>query len=334
MNAEQKYNSIISFIEDEIAKGENTQARDILLKIKSKFCVEPRSLSEVFDFLTGMPIGTYIKTRQLMKAAEVILLGGSNQEAIMYTGFSDESGFIKAFNKEFSLSPGSFAKSENPRIKKPITWDTIIDGTYETTENEVVFVIEKNNISNGDGEKEITCENENPAFEKTDNTVDINRRMQEIENMQILYGFDDKLSNVACKIADKYNTGIESAFEFIDQLLKSYKNSKVITEDYDEWLKQLDEIIWFYFRLNDATLLKEIPFNSAVNIYGNVKHMGVKKFTKENFEKLVKCYDSFDDTQPSTYAEAVGSVHYTSTDDYEDFFDLYAAYEPYNPYED
>lgn len=334
MNAEQKYNSIISFIEDEIAKGENTQARDILLKIKSKFCVEPRSLSEVFDFLTGMPIGTYIKTRQLMKAAEVILLGGSNQNAIMYTGFSDESSFIKAFNKEFSLSPGSFAKSENPKIKKPITWDTIIDGTYETTENEVVFVIEKNNISNGYGEKEVTYENGNPAFEKTDNTVDINRRMQEIENMQILYGFDDKLSNIACKIADKYNAGIEEAFNLIDQLLKRYKNPSVITDNYNRWSTLLDEMIWFYFRLNDAALIEDIPFTNAASIYEAVKHQGVKNFTREYFEKLARSYEQTDDGFYRTYADIVGSVHYTSTDDYEDFFDLYAAYEPYNPYED
>lgn len=345
MKVEQKYNNIINFIEDEIAKGQNTQARDILLGIKSEFNIEPRNLSEIFDFLTGMPIGTYIKMRQLMKAAEILLSGGSNQEAIMYTGFGDESSFIKAFNKEFSLSPGNFAKSEKPKIKKPITWDTIVDGTYETTENKVTF--EKNLTTADDGKNKISDKvysdfenvlynifNVNPDFEKTGTKVDLNRRIQEIENMQIIYGFNDELSNVACKIAGKFDAKIEAAFEFINQLLKSYKNKKAVTDDYDRWVVLLEEMIWFYFRLNEASFLNNISFDEAVKIYGEVKHSGVKNFTKKHFENLAKNHERTDDEVYDTYADIVGSVRYTSPDDYEDFFDLYAAYEPYNPYDD
>ena len=348
MKVEQKYNNIINFIEDEIAKGQNTQARDILLGIKSEFYIEPRNLSEIFDFLTGMPIGTYIKMRQLMKAAEILLSGGSNQEAIMYTGFGDESSFIKAFNKEFSLSPGNFAKSEKPKIKKPITWDTIVDGTYETTENKVTF--EKDITTADDGKNKIS----DKVFSKFENLlydifyenlglgmngakVDLNKRMQKIETMQMIYGFNDELSNVACEVAARFDATIEAAFEFVKQLLNSRKNKKAITEDYDKWVEILDEMIWFYFRLNEATLMRGISFENAVEIYGQVKHLGVKTFTKKHFENLSKRYeptDYADDAEFLTYSEAVGSVRYTSPDDYEDFFDLYAAYEPYNPYDD
>ena len=54
----------------------------------------------------------------------------------------------------------------------------------------------------------------------------------------------------------------------------------------------------------------------------------------ENLSKRFESIDCTDNTELPTYSEAVGSVRYTSPDDYEDFFDLYAAYEPYNPYDD
>ncbi len=325
VNAEQKYNSIIIFIEDEIAKGQNTQARDILLEIKTKFCIEPRSLSEVFDFLTEMPIVTYIKTRQLMKAAEIILAGGSNQDALMYTGFSDESSFIKAFNKQFSLSPSNFAKSENPKIYMPLTWNAIVEGEHKTIDSKEFRTLEKN---------ETNVTEDISVSEKFGIPIVSYKRIQEAANMQILYGFDDKLSNVACKIAEKYNVEIESAFELINQLLKRYKKPSVITDNYNRWSTLLDEMIWFYFRLNDAALIEDIPFINAASIYGAVKHQGVKNFTREYFEKLARSYEQTDDGFYRTYADIVGEVHYTSPDDYEDFFDLYAAYEPYNPYDD
>lgn len=325
VNAEQKYNSIINYIENEIAKGTNAKARDIVLGIKTTFCVEPRSLSEVFDFLIEMPIVTYIKTRQLMKAAEIILAGGSNQDAIMYTGFSDEPSFIKAFTKEFSLSPSNFAKAENPKIYMPLTWNAVVEGEYKIIDSKEFRTLEKN---------ETNVTEDTSVSEKFGIPIVSYKRIQEAENMQILYGFNDKLSNIACKIAERYNVETEAAFNLIKQLLKRYKNEKVITKDYENWIKKLDDMIWFYFQLNDAALFREIPFNAAIDIYGTVKDKGVRNLQKKHFETLARYYDSSEDTGLPTLGDVVGTISYTCPDDYEDFFDLYAAYEPYNPYDD
>lgn len=305
MNAEQKYNRIINFIEAEIAKGLNTKARNILLGIKKEFGIESRSLSEIFDFLIGKPIITYIKTRQLMKAAEVILEGGSNQDAIKYTGYNDEPSFIKAFRSVFSVSPGNFKELKNPQIQKSITWSDITRSENKPVDNAKVSAPVQFGIP-----------------------IDLYVKVREAENIQIRYGFDDEASNVAYKIAERFNVGLTEAFELVDQLIRFFEGRRPFIDDYENWINMYGEIVYFYFKLEN------VFFDKAVDMFTDLRAKGIKDISKVDFENLSKHAYTVGDTsylQASVYEEATSECEETSTygnlDDGEDFFDMYSAYE-------
>lgn len=305
MNAEQKYNRIINFIEAEIAKGLNTKARDILLGIKKEFGIESRSLSEIFDFLIGKPIITYIKTRQLMKAAEVVSEGGSNQDAIKYTGYNDEPSFIKAFRSVFSVSPGNFKELKNPQIQKSITWSDITRSENKPVDNAKVSAPVKFGIP-----------------------IDLYVKVREAENIQIRYGFDDEASNMAYKIAERFNVELTEAFELVDQLIRFFEGRRPFIDDYENWINMYGEIVYFYFKLGN------VFFDKAVDMFTDLRAKGIKDISKVDFENLSKHSYTVGDTsylQASGYEEATSECEETSTygnlDDGEDFFDMYSAYE-------
>ncbi len=305
MNAEEKFNSINTFIDAEISKGLNAKARDISYNISKKFGIESRSLSEIFDFLAEMPIIAYIKTRQLMKAAEVVLEGGSNQDAIKYTGYNDESSFIKAFSRAFSVSPGNFAKLENPQIQKPLTWNDITNSEQKTTTGK-----------------------EPPSQMKFGIPIELYKKMQEAEGMQILYGFDDEASNVAYKTAQKFKVELADAFEFVDQLIIYHEGRRPFINDYDSWISTFGDIVDFYFKL------KTVSFSRTVDLFTAITSERVKTLSEEDIENLSKNSYTLGDISflnTDIYEESIteyGGISTSSNlDDGEDFFDMYAAYE-------
>ena len=303
MNAEQKYNRIIDFIEEEIAKGLNQKARDILSEIKKEFCIDQRSLSGIFDFLTGMPVVSYIKMRQLMKAAEVVLSGGSNQDAIKYTGFNDESSFIKAFGREFSCSPGNFAERKNVEIKKSITWVDITDSVQKASDKK-----------------------QTPVQMKFGIPIDTYKKILEAENMQLLYGFDDEASNVAYKIAERFNAEVADAFELVDQLIIMFEDKRPFIDDYDNWIKMCDELIGFYFKLEN------VSFNNAIDIFAGIKAKGIENLSQEDYERLSENpYVFWEPTYLNTFGYESSQMD-SGLDGYEDSFNSYEAYKSYNPY--
>lgn len=311
MNAEQKYDGIINFIEAEIAKGLNMKARDILFNIKREFGIESRSLSEIFSFLTGMPIITYIKTRQLMKAAEVVSKDGSNQDAIKYTGYNDEPSFIKSFRSVFSTSPGNFKGLKNPNIQKPITWSDITSSGNKPIDNEKVSVPVKFGIP-----------------------VDLYMKVREAENIQILYGFDDEASNVAYKIAERFDVELTESFELVDQLIRFFEGRRPFIDDYENWINTYGEIVYFYFKLEN------VLWDKSVDMFTDLRAKGVQDISKLDFKKLSKYQSAvYDASYLHAYVceEATSEYEEMSTDDNlddgEDFFDMYAAYESRDSYE-
>jgi len=209
-----------------------------------------------------MPINSYIKQRQLMKAAEVILDGGSNQDAIQYTGFGDEPSFIKAFSKEFSLSPTNFSRAKNKKIKVASSWDIITNSENETIIEEKPLEITKFGIP-----------------------VDTYKKVIEAENMQIIYGFDDNVSEVAYKLSKAYECEMRDAFELVDELIIHFEENRFYIEHFDNFVKMYDEIIWIFFNF-------DLSFCQSIELVGDLKTSGVKEVKKEDPYVIAYFYET------------------------------------------
>ena len=78
----------------------------------------------------------------------------------------------------------------------PLTWNAVVEGEHKIIDTKEFHTSRENGTN-------IT--EDISVSEKFGIPIVSYKRIQEAANMQILYGFDDKLSNVACKIAEKYN---------------------------------------------------------------------------------------------------------------------------------
>lgn len=262
MTAKQKYDDIINFIEEQIAQGLNLKASTIINEIKNNFYIDERALGQIFSFLTNMPINTYIKRRQLIKAAEVLLDNENIEDAIQYTGFSDEPSFSKAFKKEFALPPGKFKESNSTTVEPALNWDVIAN--FECT-----LIKEKKSLEET----------------KFGIPIDTYNKVIEAENMQIIYGFDDTVSEVAYKLSKVYECEMRDAFELVDELIIHFEENKFYIECFDDFVKMYDEIIWTFFNF-------DLSFCQSIELVGDLKTSGVKDIKKEDPYVIAYYYET------------------------------------------
>lgn len=79
--------------------------------LAERFHVSPSKLKTDFKKVTDMPIHTFRRHVQLQSARILLETTGQELAQIAYTcGFTDESYFIRAFRKEFGLTPGNYRK--------------------------------------------------------------------------------------------------------------------------------------------------------------------------------------------------------------------------------
>lgn len=102
----------LTYIFEVAALLQNPENEKLTLEaLADRFHVSQSKLKNDFKKVTDMPIHTFRRHVQLQSAR--ILLETTNQELaqIAYTcGFTDESYFIRAFRKEFGLTPGNYRK--------------------------------------------------------------------------------------------------------------------------------------------------------------------------------------------------------------------------------
>ena len=105
----------LTYIFEVAALLQNPDQEKLTLEaLANRFHVSASKLKTDFKKVTNMPLHAFRRHVQLQSAR--ILLETTNQELaqIAYTcGFTDESYFIRAFRKEFGITPGNYRKQLN-----------------------------------------------------------------------------------------------------------------------------------------------------------------------------------------------------------------------------
>lgn len=104
-----KYDSrieeLLSFINSNLDK-------DLSIEMLSKaFYLNKYYLMHLFKQETGYTLYSYIQKKRLIKASELIKTGMQAGEVCSECGYGDYSSFVRAFKKEFELSPKQYYKS-------------------------------------------------------------------------------------------------------------------------------------------------------------------------------------------------------------------------------
>ncbi|WP_315117394.1 AraC family transcriptional regulator [uncultured Clostridium sp.] len=97
--------TILSFINSNLHKDLSI---DILAE---KVYLNKYYLMHLFKKETGYTLYNYIQKKRLLKASDLIINGMSLGEVCDLCGFGDYSSFVRAFKKEFQLSPKQYYKS-------------------------------------------------------------------------------------------------------------------------------------------------------------------------------------------------------------------------------
>lgn len=331
MTPKQRYDDIINFIENEIDKGLNSKPSNIIEQIKKEFYIDERALGQIFNFMTNLPINAYIKQRQLMKAANVIL-NDLNKDPIAYTGCSDAPTFIKAFSREFGVSPSKLQNLDRPteKIKPASTWDYISQikektntkpqelKKYSADPQKVTNNIETENNTEKTGETNMVNKM------KFGISIDTYEKIIEAEKMQNMYGFDDEISNLAYQISEKYSSSLKKSFEFMDDFLLQSEYKKAHIRNFNLLSKDFDDIIWLSLNL-------DLSYCQAKELLKELKVLDIEDVKKESKNVLSLYIKSSYDYDLIEYWWKL----YTTVDndlgakDFEDFVSIIGDFESY-----
>lgn len=80
--------------------------------ISNKFFISRYHLMHKFKEYTGKTIYSYIQSKRLLMAGNLIRNGTSVKDACYQSGFGDYSVFLKAFKKEFKITPTKYKDRE------------------------------------------------------------------------------------------------------------------------------------------------------------------------------------------------------------------------------
>jgi len=110
-------------LEDVLSEIENSVKKDISIEnFVSKFSISRSHLKRIFSFAFNQPIAQYIRSRKLASSLEDLLKTNTNvlDIAVSY-GFGYEQTYIRAFKREFGITPGELRKTGKIlKIKPPL----------------------------------------------------------------------------------------------------------------------------------------------------------------------------------------------------------------------
>lgn len=257
MNGKDRYNGIISMIERDIAAGALVTPAEIAGSASKESGTAMRDLGSIFTFLTGTSLISYIKERQLMHAFQSILEGEvyNWEKAFLYTAYSDQSAFTKAFKRCLGITPSeAFEQKRRDLLRPPLTWDLLTadqGGTGSAKEEDEVTQTKIFGL-------------EAEHFQKVLEALDY----------QKVFGFTQTQAEAAFELYERFESQIrmELAFDFVD-LFSSYivghdplGTSLLNTEAFKLALRQSDHrfVFWFMEGLSIETIMNlEREFEAA-----------------------------------------------------------------------
>lgn len=104
--SDQQTDSILEYINKNIFEHLTVD------KISSEFYISRYYLMHKFKKVTGKTIYSYINSKRLMHAANMLGNGYSAKTACFESGFNDYSVFLKAFKKEFGCVPTDYRQKD------------------------------------------------------------------------------------------------------------------------------------------------------------------------------------------------------------------------------
>jgi AraC-like DNA-binding protein/mannose-6-phosphate isomerase-like protein (cupin superfamily) len=107
-----KINSIVRYINENLGE-------DLSLDVLStKFYISKYHLLREFNRYTGYTIHRFIQKKRLILAKSLLNESSQITEICMQCGFSDYSNFLRAFKKEFGISPKKYSRSPSAKLSK------------------------------------------------------------------------------------------------------------------------------------------------------------------------------------------------------------------------
>lgn len=101
---EEVFDRVNKFITDNLAK-------DLSLEILcAQACLSTQALNTLFKNITGISAHQWVTRRRLMQARKLMSEGGIPTKIWEECGFLDYSGFYRAFNKLYGISPKEYMK--------------------------------------------------------------------------------------------------------------------------------------------------------------------------------------------------------------------------------
>jgi len=100
------FNGVLNEIEKGLKENINEKA------LADKFLLSKTHLRRLFRFTFRQPLGTYIRSRKLAASIDDLLRTDKNIVDIVFEyGFEYEQSYIRAFKREFGITPGELRKS-------------------------------------------------------------------------------------------------------------------------------------------------------------------------------------------------------------------------------
>lgn len=218
MELAEKFNRTIRAIEK--YAHSNLTALEIGEMVALESGYPKRVLSDVFNYLSGYPMVSYIKTRKLTAAYNALSKGNCGiSDAIEIAGYSDQPSLTKAFKNLFGVTPGDVLKKKGSvsSLPQPLFWE-VLSGNSPSDKI----------ISDGDNGDE---EMKSTIFGVPEDTY---QRLSKAMELESFYGFTKMFSNYAFELSERLEIPLEDCFKYVDSLRDYGGDYSDIDDDDDD----------------------------------------------------------------------------------------------------
>jgi len=141
----ERYDELINAIEmrlkESIKSNTDEPVMAICKRVAADLHRDSRYISEIFSFISGIPLGSYLKLRKLEIAFNAKIKGNkSTWENAALMVYRDVTSFKNAFKHTYGLTVTEAEKDPGRiNLTYPLYLDLVLEGRYANMENKLVF---------------------------------------------------------------------------------------------------------------------------------------------------------------------------------------------------